>query len=479
MIIRIKKTLGKKLLILAIYSIFALVLCNWMINNTDLTVTRWATLCSCAALCLFIVQCVVLKLLKYSFFSLEFLFLFLTYIFYLGQTFLVSISYDFGDLSYSLAHIAFGADAYIISTKYSFSCIAFVFLGLMIGSNSKVLINKERVRPCLIKEEFSKTTAKVMFIISLPFELYSLFSKLYIITTSTYLDAHAAGGGILIEFMSAVFFASLMFFLMDSAWNRKKNRIIFIVIIIYEAITMLTGQRAMGIMKILICVYVYYYYDGSRSINWKTGLKIFLGIIIASYALIVIRNSRATGLSLSSLNLSSNGFLPFDSISEFGITGRVVTAAMVKTTDIAAGKSVLCSFLAVVPGWSNLFGTGLIDKYYTFVALDQQSWGSSFVSDLYFDFGFAGGIIASCIYSFIVGKFIYSLKKHLFLHNFGIASCYAYFVLQLIFTVRSYIFRLPRYFIYFLLIYLICMLIARVLSSSIRQNNYDSRGKND
>lgn len=474
MMLHIKKSNLLKIPVLFIYSIFALILCNWLINHEELTVSEWAKLCSNTAICLFLVQFIIMRTLKVKILSLEFIFMSLVYVFYLGQSFLVSIAYDFGKLIFSLSYITYGAEYYINSTKYSFSCIAFVFLGLMLGSDSRIIHSDDRsITNSFVGLGLNKSTAKVMFIISVPFELYSCLYKIYTVTTSTYLDAHASGGGILVEFMSAIFFASIMFFLMDSADDEIKCRKIFTAIVIYELITMITGQRAMGAMKIFLSVFVYY--SDGRKINWKTALKLFFGIIIASYILVVIRNSRADGLTFKSLNFMTNGFLLFDVISEFGITGKVVTAAMVKTTEFAQGKSLFCSFLAVVPGWSNLFGDNLIDKYYTFVALDQQSWGSSFISDLYFDFGFYGGIAASGIYAVIVGRFFYKFKEYLINKMYGKASCYAYFVLQFIYTVRSYIFRLPRYFMYFLIIYWLCVGVVKLLWLSkyhrVAQNN--------
>lgn len=455
-----------KVYLLVSYTAVSLLLSGWLLNQEETDIFAWTKLCSITALCLFICQSIIMRMLKIKVLSLEFVFVVLIYVFYLGQAFLISINYNFGDMDFSLAYVTYGVTSYIKSTKYSLCCIAFVFLGLMIGSKSahqKRLLGSKDQRSILDNYQ-EKTTVWIMFLVSAPFELYSLFSKLYIMSTSTYLDAHATGGGILVEFMSALFFASIMFFLMNLSENPVKCKILFFIIIAYEAITMLTGQRAMGIIKIFLCIFVYYY-AGNKKMDLRTGVVLIIGIMTASYALVIIRNSRANGLSLASLDFSSNGFLPFDVLSEFGITGKTVTNALVKTKELAGGKSLLCSFLAIIPGWSNLFGDNLIERYYTYLALDQQAWGSSFISDYYFDFGFIGGIIASCIYAYIVGRcfsrFVLLMQKHMYAK----ASCYAYFTLQFIYTIRSYVFRLPRYFVYFMIIRWICSIIANSLVS--------------
>ena len=41
-------------------------------------------------------------------------------------------------------------------------------------------------------------------------------------------------------------------------------------------------------------------------------------------------------------------------------------------------------------------------------------------------------------------------------------AIWSYIVVEMIFTIRSYIFRLPRYFLYFLLIYQVGLLISNV-----------------
>ena len=423
-----KKSNIVKAMTLAIYTIFALVISSWILNLDLINVNEWAFVCTWLALLLILVQSLVVKILCVKFFSLEYIFLLLCYVFYLGQTFLIHISYDFGELSFSLAYVTYGAQRYIISTKYSLICIVFVFLGLMLGCFKGCFpsFSKHHSIACR-RNGMDRSTAQIMFMISAPFEFYSIGIKLFTILTSTYLDAHGSGGGMLVDLMSSLFFASLIFFLIESFERSSHGRLVFAAIILYEAFTMLTGQRAMAIIKIFICAFVYYQLD--KKVNWKSAVKLVVGALILSYVIIIVRNSRAEGFSLQSFNITTNGFILFDLISEFGITGKVVTAAFAKVTEFAGGKSIGCAFLAVIPRWTSLFGGDLMEKYYTYTALNQEAWGSSFVSDFYFDFGFVGGIIASGIYAFLIGKFFLKFRTHLSAKASLSASVYAYFVL--------------------------------------------------
>lgn len=465
MVIRLNKTFGTKLLLLVLYILAAVFFSIDLTQKKIGNVHEWANYCTMWSIVFIVLQCIILKIYKIGFFSLEFIFTILMYTFYLGQTFLLSISYDFGNLTYSIAYITYGTECYIESTKYSFTCILFAFVGLITVSLFKNPYQNENT----IKERYNKKTwsldlptARLLFILSAPFELYSLGAKILTMLSGSYTEAHAVGGGILVEFMSGIFFASLVMFLLLNSKDKTRCHQTLVLIIIYEWITMLTGQRAMGIIKVFLIIFIYCKIRGR--INLKTGLKYAMLFLFASYLLVVIRNTREYGLSISSLDISTNGFLLYDVLSEFGITGKVVTAAFVKTQEFAEGKSLGCAFLAVIPGWSNLFGDDLISKYYTFVALDQQAWGSSFISDFYFDFGYLGGIIASGIYTIIVGSAFKKFYTYLDEGEYLRTSCYAYFVLQYLFTIRSYVFRLPRYFLYFLIIYGGCRLIIKGLA---------------
>lgn len=455
----VKKSHSKNSLYLVLYYIFAIIFASYVLKINESDVTEWCRICSFLALLLLITQSVAVRLININFFSLEYVFLLALYVFYLGQVFLLSISYDFGNLSYSVAYSTYGTNNYINSTKYSLLCITFVFGGLAIGANrDKLMSFSFRSKAVSKNRKRDISTARKMLYISLPFEIYSFIVKIYAMLTNEYSSAHEVGGGHLIKCMSGIFFAAIVFYLMDSSDDKQKCRMIFHSIVIYELIRMLTGERAYCLIQLII--YVYIYYKIGNRINWKVVGKIIPLALILVYFMIIIRNMRSSGLSLDAFNLATNGFFLYDAISEFGVTARVVLYAFAKVTEFAHGKSITCAFLAIIPGWTYLFGGELINQYYTEHALNLSSWGSAFISDFYFDFGFAGGIASSCIYGMIVGFVFLKFNRLLLEKSYMQASCYAYFSLELIFTVRSFVFRLPRYFTYFMIIYTFCRFIT-------------------
>ncbi len=454
-VIRLNKKIAQDLLLFLVYSIFALFL-NIVFYNIQTNYENWINKSTIIILLLLLLQTVVSKILFSRLFSLEYFFSVLVFIFYFGQNILLSIGYNFSDLTYSIAYRTYGLSTYILAIKYTFSCVSCSFGGIILIQ----LILKNKVIP-YVKEsnsEINSTFGKILLLMSLPIEGYTLLSKLIAMLNEGYKVAQGAGADVLSAFFSATLFASIIILMLSSKLNIKKCKYILLSYIAYQLFYMLTGQRALSLIRIVVIVYIYYHFVGK--INFKSVMKTAIVGVVILYLLIIIRNSRVYGLSLSSLSFTVNGNILFDMISEFGITIKVITAAFARVNEFMNGKSIICGFLAVIPGWSDLFGDNLIEKYYTYVALGQQAWGSSFVSDLYFDFNFTGGIFASGIYGMIIGGACFKLNSCLTRGIVRETAIWSYVVVEMIFTIRSYIFRLPRYFLYFLLIYQVGMLIS-------------------
>lgn len=408
---------------------------------------KWGTLIAIILLC---IQTVLFKIITKRIISLEYLFLLFAYVFYMGQNLLLSIGYDFGNLSYSTYYARTVPQLYVQSGRYSLLCIVYIFAGILL---CHLIHIKDKSTAKDQNPLYNRKIGFILIAMGAPLELYSFISKVVVMVDSGYLEAHKTGGGTLVEMASAMFFAGLILLMTAFTDKKQKCRVIYIGALLYNMMFMLTGLRAYAAIKILIFTYVYLQL-GNR-INFKSLIKPALGGIFLLYLFVVIRNSRISGLSLDSFNFMINENLILDVISEFSITGRVITMAFDNIMGYAYGKSILCGFLAVIPGWSHIFGRELLYKYYTFEALNQQNWGSAFASDFYFDFGFAGGIIACFIMGIMVCLFCRRLDFYIKSKNYAKIAMYSYFVMQLIYTVRSYVFRLPRYFLWFFIIYFI------------------------
>lgn len=440
----------KKLIFNFIYFIVAIIISCFILKIDRTNLNDWIKYGTLIALILFCIQTIFFKIITKKIISLEYLFLVFTYVFYMSQNILLFIKYDFGELAYSTFYARSAPSLYIQSGQYSLLCIIYISVGILlynvININDKSTEKNKDIR-------YNQRIAFKLIFLGAPFELYSFISKIIAMISSGYLESHNVGGGTIIELMSGIFFAGLIL-LMTTSFNKKYMCTnIYIFILMYNLLSMFTGLRAYATIKILILTYVYLKIN--NKINFKYLIKLSFGCIFLLYLLVVIRNTRLSGLNLKDFNFTINGNLILDVISEFSLTGRVITMAFANITRYAHGMSILCGFLAIIPGWSHIFGTDLMYKYYTFEALDQQAWGSAFASDFYFDFGFIGGIIACFVFGMIVCSFCRKLDLYIEDKNYAKIAMFSYFVMQLIYTVRSYIFRLPRYFVWFFIVYFI------------------------
>lgn len=398
---------------------------------------------------LFLVQLLALIRSGTKLLSIQVLFVVLLYIFYLGQNYLLSINYDFGELSYAIAYKRYDVPHFIASNKYSIICIITFTLGLVYSNSLQLTFGEKKEYE---NEDFSKRLGIFFLFFSIIPELYRVFSKAYFMIQSGYNAATEAANSTAFDFFSGIFFAGSIFYLCSLKNNRIGSRVLYIILVIFKVITMGSGQRAMAIIAIII--YTYVFLSLGNSLDKRSILRLIVAGLILLYLMIVIRNSREQGMSLDNLVLTTNGNIILDSISEWSITTFVITHAFLLVQHPANGMSLVTGFASVIPFWKKIFGDSLDLKYNTFYALDQQLIGSSFVSDFYFDFGYVGGVLACLIFGFIIGIILRKYEYYINANNFGKIGIYSFIVYQLLYTIRSYVIRLPRYYVYFIIFYL-------------------------
>lgn len=437
MVININK---RKFYLLVLYTVFAVLLNQLIISGTITDIHSWLIRGTIIGLVMLTVQLLILRALKGSLISLEAVFLIAMYIFYGAQNFLLTIGYNFKSLSYQIAYIRFGTEKYIASNKYALLCILYGFASIVLAN-----ITEEMNAYYAEKNIDVDKLSNYLLIISFPIECYNFLAKIIAMRIGGYDASHDAATGDFIDLFSGIFFAGLILKILACEENKVKTKKILFISIFYYILYMFTGLRALALIKIIIIFWVYVKCVGHVDI--KSIIRILLFGIVLSFILVYIRSAR------DSIAFSVNGNIFLDALSEFGITARVITANFDQVKEFSHGMSLVCSFLSTIPGWTYLFGSELMNRYYPFYALNQGAWGSSLVSDFYFDFGFIGGIVASSIYTFIFSKICGQFEKCINQKNYYYLAVFSFFALQMIWTIRSYIFRLPRYFIWFLILY--------------------------
>ncbi|MGQ4670797.1 O-antigen polysaccharide polymerase Wzy [Bacillus toyonensis] len=232
----------------------------------------------------------------------------------------------------------------------------------------------------------------------------------------------------------------------NKRWNAQ---FILGIYIAYKFITMLTGMRAYAILNILIMLYLYH--SSVKKFNRKLVL---FGMVIGYFILslfIAIRNTRSYGLSFEMIYegmLSSQGNPILGTFEEFGLTINVVCEVVRNVgdnglVDYANGMQIVTSIMSAIPFVSSIFGNINFTEYNLIERLDIWHLGGSYIADFYFDFG-TKGIFGIAIYGFLIQLFSQYIEKNLKQMNYYKVAMFIPAGIDIIFSVRSTITKIPR-----------------------------------
>lgn len=290
---------------------------------------------------------------------------------------------------------------YLIPAIFLF-CLGYNFCDRnAIDKNKKVVINSNLTFYCGIA--LTVTGGFFRLICDIP-------TMIYMSNTNTYTSfSNFSMSGILYSF-SALFIPGIIFLL--SSKKVKNKNMIFILTILYLSLTMiLTGSRKQQIFDI-ITIMLCKIYNSKNKLNLKKILAVTIFGYVFFNLIYVIREYRTNlGLipskfidSLFSLNMISN--LIGETFGEIGLILYSVVNIVYcvpKIFPYQLGTTFFRTFFSFLPinpfvgnFFSNASSTNVINKYLSIPA------GSSMFGDLYWNFGYMGGIVASFVFGIIL-----------------------------------------------------------------------------
>lgn len=197
----------------------------------------------------------------------------------------------------------------------------------------------------------------------------------------------------------------------------QKQKRVFIFVLIYLAVLMLSGWRSENIAYLTVFAYLF------LSTRPKIKLKNVIVYAVAGYFMLcfvqVVADMRSSsdrsiaGYSeMLSTMLFGGGLVLFDSLRELGNTGYTAECVLINwlsNFDPSWGKSYFLGLTAILPNITGLpgqltesaaFATQL--QQHNMVLSEYTNIGGSVLGEFFFNFGVIGGII----FAFFVGKII-------------------------------------------------------------------------
>ncbi len=393
---------------------------------------------------------VILLKKYYPLYSLAPLFLILSEIFHFGQSYILAIGRE-DLLDYTNINLAGNIQNYNAANIFAFMVQGSVVFGALIVSKKR-----NRIRfsfTTAISQTFGSADQYAVQISTLATAIGFVPTVMYYgrMISSTFKGISYAGIREASDIGVLSFFQSLytpgIFALVISLAKRGKKeeaKIACFCACLFEGICMLSGNRGVQITKIMVFVFIYFYYIE------KFKLRNFLMLGFGAYILIVflyfisaIRLSGMTRFNLSEFLKILGGEPVIRQLAQQGSTLNMVVLTVRDVpsyTPYSCGIQYLASLINVFPGTSHWAGN-LPYLANTLRYLNTSlPLGDSYIAELYHNFGWVGVIFSIFIGAFL-GRITNAISSAVSKCKCLESACYCVLFRSLLWMVRSNFFN--------------------------------------
>lgn len=397
-------------------------------------------------------------------------------LFHFSHVFLLYIGYDFGNNIRLVPFVRHGVENTMKSMMVSWLFIYGVYIGIIFAIYIKKIYKTKRIK---IKYSELDQTSYGMFlvVVSLPVFVYRVILYFVHLSEEGYAYAVSMDNNMYLTMLSNMMLPG--FILWMTSRSVKKNQAIGIYAfgITLRIVAMLTGQRAYNLMYVLILTIVFIYVFYRHKLKKRHGILVVIVGYLGCIGLSIIRIVRMQGINISAILRTLVEFEEnpiFSMLSEFGITGNIVSYTYKMSEVALGGKQLLSSIASVIPGISHMLPNVDWSQLNVTEALDAWNWGGSFVADFYFDFHYAGfcmAIVWGFFFQKVSGKYIKALIEK----NMYVVAWLSPIICEMFFCMRSTTYKIPRLFIYYFVLYVGLAIIYLIIRNLYAMKNEEKR----
>lgn len=365
------------------------------------------------------------KVVKATLFNFSTLFILLIFLFHFGQLLLIAFFSDMITLFSFRIVVDYFSD---IQACYALRLMNIAFVSISLGT----LLPSSSYRPkfnALQKVNYMQV-AKRILIVTFPFKLiidlltvYNSFTMGFE-QTSQWLQAVP-------NFIRAIGNISMVGFgilIVAMSINPQKQKKIFLFVIVYLSMLMLSGWRSENIAYFV--TFAYLFLSTRPRLKWKNILTYaVVGYFMLCFVQVAadMRTSSDRTMDgytdMMSNMLFGGGLLIFDALRELGNTGYTAECVLVNwlsNFDPSWGKSYILGLFAIFPNLTGLAGKLTEEaafasqlQEHNMVLTQYYNIGGSVLGEFFFNFGIVGGIVFSFFVGKILGWFSYNADRSL------------------------------------------------------------------
>ncbi|MBL4932595.1 O-antigen polysaccharide polymerase Wzy [Clostridium paridis] len=331
-------------------------------------------------------------------------------------------------------------------------CLEFFSIGYLMFYNSTNALKKDNLKK-IAPDKRLYISGIIIFLIG---AIAKVINDVHIISVTQSVNSYSAYSGAVSsgvwDDLAYLMLPGIFFIFFSGCIKERSKKRIFVIVLIYlVCIMILTGSRKIQIFSILSIFLGYEFSLEKRHLSIKRNIIYGVIAIILLNVIITIRNYRFDLRSIGpelvknlfSFNLFEN--IGGETFAETGIT-LLSVASIVKLVPNIMPYQYGLSYLRTLPsflpiGWLVGDFFNLASSTYVINPYIGAPVGSSFIGELYWNWGYFGGVLAALLCGVLICKFV-NINS-----NFNTRkSCAMYFSIfsQLIILVRSEFFDVYR-----------------------------------
>lgn len=419
---------------------------------------KWLKPFAVLALVQLLINIVSLVTIEHKVVSLTTIFMLFSFITHLGILIIFGFEINI-DLPWNPL-ISISKEAYREANSFTVLCHAFLAFGMCISSSKRKKyylqyrtskINKFEDRELYL----TKIIGKALVIIGIIPLLYYDINRFILYRTGGYLatyEVNASGFIITIGRMTEI---GALLLLIGNKKNIRRANFILLIILIYQGIIILTGNRMRPIMFLLVVFFIYC--SIIKKIRFTGFIKICLLLYISGFLLVFVGYIR--GIPVYSLGIvkklfikSFQEFSVFKVLAEFGVTIVTLGHSLVlfpRTRAYQYGTNYLAAMLTVFPNVNGVLTETMtkVIYIYNWPSYIRKALGGSYLGEVYYSFGKYGFIL--CFFIGLMVAFVSGqIHRYIYEKRYIKLSYYLILCINLLSWPRGYIGDLPREFIW-------------------------------
>lgn len=373
---------------------------------------------SVAFACLSCVQVVLntcyMRKMKIRWFSFSMLFVWATFMFHFGNVLLIALGKS-EYCAWNIVALSKSIYEYNLSCLFSLFCSGFVVTGIMMAyvknaesyvENATYLDHKKEKRMILY-------LGILLFVITVVPSVLLQWKRLLVVWNGgIYSQTRSVDSELgLFYYLTRFFPFSLVMIMLGIQDNKNRSRIVYLIAVAYEVVCMISGNRSLQLIAIIMYTFVYVSVISRTRLKFKTKAIILITAYVGAAVINVIMKIRNFGLTQYDIRgliveaVKSNPL--FLVIGEFGITQVTVSLAIANYPAFVPYKLGV-SYLAGIFSWvlpitrSQWFKNATVFLY-EFEFGNRLTLGGSYIGELFANFGWFG-IVGAIFVGIFIGR---------------------------------------------------------------------------